>query len=576
MKLKSTVVFVCMFSILAIILSSTANAAHFVIDSIEDNSDTSIDGICNDEFGNCTLRAAIEEINEISASEVSDIVFALELGNTPSIHVLSALPTITRTVTINGGTSGGRVEIAGTDDGLIEYGLRFSNGNSIVSGLAINRFKEAGISFEGDGNILYETYVGTDITGTVALGTHENAGVLLYGSHNIITRCVLSGNLGAGAREVLYGVSINNTFSENYVGLDASGEFSLGNEYEGIEVKGYQSLITRNYFAGIDGDEDALENGEVALAVDLKMGGGHTVSDNIIGTDITHTKAFGNMIGIAVLGGTGSVIERNIIKNSILVGIVVAAVDFLNPLNQLANEHIFRENFIGYSQSDTTNISYGVVLVGKGTIDNSFVSNEIANNNLGGISTYSRGGFGPPSDAMITFDFRSDYRYGPFVLGPAGPGNSFVQNSIHGNGWLLNPLEGLGINLTTAKDPALEPELSTPNDIGDADEGPNDLQNFPILIEANRAGNSYRIKATFNSLPRQKFQLEFFRNTNNESQGEIPLKTKRIRTNIVGDKAFKVLLKGVVPGDVITATATLIKDKKHSSTSAFSNGLMLP
>ena len=59
----------------------------------------------------------------------------------------------------------------------------------------------------------------------------------------------------------------------------------------------------------------------------------------------------------------------------------------------------------------------------------------------------------------------------------------------------MNSTIGLGINLTTAKDPQLEPEESTPNDIGDTDEGPNDLQNYPILIEANRAGNSYRVKA---------------------------------------------------------------------------------
>lgn len=133
-------------------------------------------------------------------------------------------------------------------------------------------------------------------------------------------------------------------------------------------------------------------------------------------------------------------------------------------------------------------------------------------------------------------------------------GNQVSRNRIFSNG-------DLGIDLG---DNGL-----TPNDAGDGDTGPNQLQNFPTILSATRpAGGGVTITGRLNSTPNQPFTIEFFRNPPGGDEGATFIgDMPPIMTNGSGFLNFSAHLAHPVPvGDRITATATNI----NSSTSEFS------
>src|SRR6185295_985574 len=108
-----------------------------------------------------------------------------------TITPLSALPTITDPVVIDGSTQPGFagvpiIELNGTSAGSGVNGLLITAGNSTVRGLVINRFNNIAISLSGaGGNTIRGNYIGTAANGTSA---QANAfGVLITnGSSNNI------------------------------------------------------------------------------------------------------------------------------------------------------------------------------------------------------------------------------------------------------------------------------------------------------------------------------------------------------------------------------------------------------
>ena len=83
-------------------LDGGATGQSFVVDSTGDLGDLFTDGICETDGGDCTLRAAIEEINASAAG--GTIGFAIPDDGTQTITPGSALPPITKPVTIDGTT----------------------------------------------------------------------------------------------------------------------------------------------------------------------------------------------------------------------------------------------------------------------------------------------------------------------------------------------------------------------------------------------------------------------------------------------------------------------------------------
>jgi hypothetical protein len=120
---------------------------------------------------------------------------------------------------------------------------------------------------------------------------------------------------------------------------------------------------------------------------------------------------------------------------------------------------------------------------------------------------------------------------------------SVLGNSIFSNG-------GLGISFAN--------QGPTPNDVGDADIGPNNRQNFPLLTSATvQSGGGVTIKGTLNSLPNATYRIEFFGNQALDStlngEGQTYLGFIDVTTDASGNASFNA---PVASGGLITSTAT--------------------
>ncbi|MGD8869746.1 MAG: CSLREA domain-containing protein [Gemmatimonadales bacterium] len=145
---------------------------------------------------------------------------------------------------------------------------------------------------------------------------------------------------------------------------------------------------------------------------------------------------------------------------------------------------------------------------------------------------------------------------GPGVTLPdAGTGNAISFNSISENG-------ALGIDLGD--------DGVTPNDAGDADTGPNDLQNYPVMDKAVFGVN--RAEGTVNTRPNTDLTVEFYSSEDCDATGHGEGLTLHgftdVTSDAAGDAEFSFTLVGNVPlGRQVTATAT----DADGNTSEFSN-----
>jgi hypothetical protein len=301
-----------------------------------------------------SLRQAI--LNANASPGTDTITFDLPSGAT-TIQPLSALPTITDPVVIDGTTEPGStgkpsVQLDGSQAGSAD-GLWITAANSIVRGLAITNFAGSGIRLEdGGSNWITDVYLGTDLTGTAAAGNSIGISILNSSSNliggqvpaegNVISANVLDGILLQGAG------STANTIAFNEIGSSADGNSPLGN-LNGIDVQsssnqigslspGGGNLIVANRNAGIAfktavARNNAVHGNRIGLAAD-----GHTPLGNAFaGIDLL-TDAGSEQIGgtgpgdgnvIAFNGTTGVRVfsqHNSILSNSIL-GNRLAGID---------------------------------------------------------------------------------------------------------------------------------------------------------------------------------------------------------------------------------------------------------
>jgi len=131
-----------------------------------------------------------------------------------------------------------------------------------------------------------------------------------------------------------------------------------------------------------------------------------------------------------------------------------------------------------------------------------------------------------------------------------------VANTSSGNDLSINYIfknTGLGIDLGI--------NGRTPNDVGDADTGANDLQNFPVITAADPAtapATGMNVTVTVNSTPNTTLDISFYSSPTAEGQGQNFLDHTEIVTDGSGNKTFTYNLTGASPTDVFTTTATRV------------------
>ncbi len=239
------------------------------------------------------------------------------------IQPLSALPTITDTLVLDGYTQPGaspntltigdnavlNIVLNGSQAGAVD-GLTVAGGNSTVSGLVIDNFAGApvgGLVLSGGGDdVVTGNFIGTDVTGELA--APNTNGIYAYSPGNTIggtspyDRNIISGNnptpfIRPGTAGIGLG-SAGNLIQGNYIGTDKSGTVALGN-YIGISAGSDETIGGTSAGAGnvISGNAD----------YGITLGYQNLVAGDLIGTTVTGLGALGNGGGIDVFGNYNTI-----------------------------------------------------------------------------------------------------------------------------------------------------------------------------------------------------------------------------------------------------------------------------
>ena len=152
---------------------------------------------------------------------------------------------------------------------------------------------------------------------------------------------------------------------------------------------------------------------------------------------------------------------------------------------------------------------------------------------------------------------------GNTITGNAGSGVVVdgIYNSIRGN--VINSNGGLAIDLGN--------DGRTPNDSGDFDYGPNDLQNYPVITSL-ATGAVTRVTGKLNSWPNSNFTIDIYAQAGstpvNPGSSARYLGSFDVITDESGNASFDVMLDAeTFTGELVSATAT----DMYGNTSEFSD-----
>src|SRR5262249_8997819 len=113
----------------------------------------------------------------------------------------------------------------------------------------------------------------------------------------------------------------------------------------------------------------------------------------------------------------------------------------------------------------------------------------------------------------------------------------------------------------------------TPNDALDADTGPNNMQNYPVLTAAYTDAAGTTVRGILNSKPNTTFRIEFFTSTAVDAsgfgEGRQYLGFVSATTDGQGNADYRKESPALAAGNFITATAT----DSANSTSEFSSAI---
>ncbi len=255
------------------------------------------------DSGTNTLRNAITLSSADADSAKRFITFGLAGG---TVQMLSALPDITRTVTIDGTTDTAMPVLDGVAGmtGLHLVDVR----NAIVRGLSLQDFQSAIRIDDGSANTVAANQIGTSIANLIGVNI-DGCQACVVGGPSDADRNLINGNDTAINVTNATGTVIQN----NYLGVDASGAIAAGNN-TGIAFGDAPGIV----IGGESGEGNVISgNTGPAIAGDT-FSTGVTILGNRIGVAATTDAALGN-------GGAG------------ITGVKYATIGSLTAPNVIAN-----------------------------------------------------------------------------------------------------------------------------------------------------------------------------------------------------------------------------------------------
>jgi len=342
--------------------------------------------------------------------------------------------------------------------------------------------------------------------------------------------------VGLDVRDSLDG---GNIIVGNFIGTNLSGFLPQGNG-TGCTTPPCLSVPGLN-FLGLGGDRIGGPSPADRNVVAGNVGGGPQIAAGSLGSLV----AEGNNVGLTVSG----------------VG--MSGCCYSTMLQASAPEGVIANNRIGGGSSG---IEVRASAGGPGiTIKGNRIGANVSPASFFGIDVYGSGnvvvGTQEPGGAnVISFNGGTAVR-----VNPTGPHVQIRFNRIFANGLPRLSLDALGIDLGAAG--------VTPNDPGDADAGPNNLQNFPELSSVAVGPGTTTIDGTLNSTPDTAFEIDFYANaagtdlfsgkpftacdSSGYGEGQTYLGTASVKTLANGTAPFShTVASALAAGAVVTATAT--------------------
>jgi len=473
--------------------------------------------INSNNAGAGSLRTAIDSCNNNTSTQ-DTIYFNIPLsdaGFNPSygiwiIHPSESLPSLITGDVLVDGTSqtvnqgnrniyGPEIMLSGNIN-TVETGISIINASRIIiRGLIIGEFLY-GIQISGQNsmeNSICGNFIGTNYDGTMSAGNY-NAIEILNGANNnyiggddSLSRNLVGGNLYAGIR---ISDANNNIVTGNYVGISRDGKSPLPN-YDGITIEGYSH---GNRIGGMNSGERNICSGNVAYGIDIFGAGcfANEIMGNYLGTDCSGSYAIPNTYGILfddrsnhnlvsgnlISGNTafGAYFYNNGTNANTLIGNLIGTnAEGVGAIPNETGVHIDGASFGNIIDSNliSGNSANGITVFATYTDINVITRNRIGTDITGiqplgnsedGIRIsqgpkYNLIGGTPLTANTIAFNGKN----GVAVESELSDYNRISCNSIYKNG-------NLGLDLY--------PEGVTLNHPDNDGTGPNDNQNYPVIL----------------------------------------------------------------------------------------------
>ncbi|MEM6327331.1 MAG: right-handed parallel beta-helix repeat-containing protein, partial [Bacteroidota bacterium] len=419
------------------------------------------------DSGAGSLRQALSDASALGG--LTRVGFDIPGSGTRIISPLSPLPVITGGVTIAGTTHPGAtdctagaggipaIQIDGASAGTSASGLVFDGATgATVRGLSIVAFGGDGVRIDGGESVAVTcSFIGIAASGAArgnGRGVHLTGGVaaaviggLTAADRNVIGSNTLEGVLITGGTPASFVAS-------NTIGTTPTGSAPRPNA-TGIRITGGAQFT---FVGGTLGGDPApnVISGNTGVGVVISASNNNFLLSNLIGTNADGDGAIPNgfhgvqLIGGAsnnVIGGTGEALGNTISGNG-LWGLIVEGVG--------TTGNRIQGNRIGVALDGTTPLG--------NARDGVLVYNGATDNTIGGTASGEGNVIAHNGESGVEINTASSV------------GNRILRNTIRHNAGISIDLLGNG---------------TTPNDTGDADEGPNRLQNAPVFTSASYDGS---------------------------------------------------------------------------------------
>ena len=459
-------------------------------------------------------------------------------GNS-STGVLFYGPTVTGNVLYDNKIGTNHMGASSVANGLYGVHLSDSSGN-ILSGNVISGNGSMGVIVRGPDathNVIVKNQIGTDMDGLVAVpnavygvyvsaGANQNriGGLAEFGANTI------SGN---GQNGVVFAndTTTSNVVFGNLIGLDSTGLNDLGNSMHGVVfVSGAHG---NRVGAPDDGLGNTISGNDRIGIVSLAGAYENVIVGNNIGTDAEGEVGVGNSVfGVQIVSSYGNFVDQNLIAANGVNGVDIRGNT--SELNYLSRNQI--GSLSSHDAPELANGAHGVL-----------ISEGAHNNNIGGSGSDMGNNIGFNGSAGV-------------AVADDGVNNKIRFNSIFSN-------TNLGIDLNI--------DGWTINDAGDADIGPNWLQNYPTITSATLSGTTLQLTYFVDSAPLNAdypIVVDFYIADGSGREGQTFLFSDTFTPAdfAAGSKLFTAFDVDLTAGQTIVAAAT--EGAGFASTSEFSLG----